>query len=115
MQGVCSSFLCFCLHFYVFFFSFFPLALSSKWSPEDDQQLLEVVRIVGLGNWPRGRKGKHICLHILNFFFFFFNGVLFFNHLFTSFNGSLLESTHTPYKCFLKFPAGVRWGGGLMH
>ena len=72
MQGFCSSFLCFCLHFYVFFFSFFPLALSSKWSPEDDQQLLEVVRIVGLGNWPRGRKGKHFCLHILNFFFFFF-------------------------------------------
>ena len=29
-------------------------------------------------------------------FFFFFIGVLFFNHLFTSFNGSLLESTHTP-------------------
>ena len=83
---------------FCFLFSFFPLALSSKWSPEDDQQLLEVVRIVGLGNWPRGRKGKHICLHILNFlfFFFFFNGVLFFDHLFTSFNGSLLESTHTP-------------------
>ena len=56
---------------FCFLFSFFPLALSSKWSPEDDQQLLEVVRIVGLGNWPRGRKGKHICLHILNFFFFF--------------------------------------------
>ena len=57
---------------FCFLFSFFPLALSSKWSPEDDQQLLEVVRIVGLGNWPRGRKGKHFCLHILNFFFFFF-------------------------------------------
>ena len=57
---------------FCFLFSFFPLALSSKWSPEDDQQLLEVVRIVGLGNWPRGRKGKHICLHILNFFSFFF-------------------------------------------
>ena len=56
---------------FCFLFSFFPLALSSKWSPEDDQQLLEVVRIVGLGNWPRGRKGKHFCLHILNFFFFF--------------------------------------------
>ena len=57
---------------FCFLFPFFPLALSSKWSPEDDQQLLEVVRIVGLGNWPRGRKGKHFCLHILNFFFFFF-------------------------------------------
>ena len=57
---------------FCFLFSFFPLALSSKWSPEDDQQLLEVVRIVGLGNWPRGRKGKHFCLHILNVFFFFF-------------------------------------------
>ena len=57
---------------FCFLFSFFPLALSSKWSPEDDQQLLEVVRIVGLGNWPRGRKGKHFCLHILNFLFFFF-------------------------------------------
>ena len=57
---------------FCFLFSFFPLVLSSKWSPEDDQQLLEVVRIVGLGNWPRGRKGKHFCLHILNFFFFFF-------------------------------------------
>ena len=99
---------------FCFLFSFFPLALSSKWSPEDDQQLLEVVRIVGLGNWPRGRKGKHFA-HSQFLFLFFFNGVLFFNHLFTSFNSSLLESTHTPYKCFLKFPAGVRWGGGLMH
>lgn len=27
---------------------------SSKWTPEDDKQLLEVVRIVGLGNWRRG-------------------------------------------------------------
>lgn len=26
----------------------------SKWTPEDDKQLLEVVRIVGLGNWRRG-------------------------------------------------------------
>ena len=31
-----------------------PVVFSSKWTPEDDKQLLEVVRIVGLGNWRRG-------------------------------------------------------------
>ncbi|XP_068710589.1 myb-like protein X isoform X2 [Montipora foliosa] len=42
--------------------------LKSKWTPEDDKQLLEVVRIVGLGNWRRvasfleGRQGDQ-CLH----------------------------------------------------
>lgn len=30
------------------------VVFSSKWTPEDDKQLLEVVRIVGLGNWRRG-------------------------------------------------------------
>ncbi|KAL9985551.1 hypothetical protein ACROYT_G007972 [Oculina patagonica] len=42
--------------------------LKSKWTPEDDQQLLEVVRIVGLGNWPKvasfleGRQGDQ-CMY----------------------------------------------------
>lgn len=62
-----------------------------------------------------GKENIFVFTFSISFFFFFFNGVLFFDHLFTSLNGSLLESTHTPYKCFLKFPAGVRWGGGLMH
>ena len=26
----------------------------SKWTPEDDKLLLDVVRVVGVGNWARG-------------------------------------------------------------
>jgi len=27
----------------------------SKWTPEEDDQLIEIVRVVGLGNWRRGK------------------------------------------------------------
>ncbi|KAM7449052.1 Myblike DNAbinding domain-containing protein [Porites harrisoni] len=42
--------------------------LKSKWTPEDDKLLLDVVRVVGVGNWARvasfleGRQGDQ-CMH----------------------------------------------------
>ena len=41
-----------CLYFY---------CVVRKWTPEEDKLLLEVVGVVGLGNWARGTLQLSLC------------------------------------------------------